>query len=246
MERRVTTGTILRESFQVFQHGFVSLLLLSLVLYTPVFLISGVLLPEMIIEQPRQIGGLWLGLSVLAVVVFANIASAALVRTVFRLLRGNPPDLLQSVRTGLRRWLPLLLAAVFSGLLVLVGLAFCIIPGLIAASGLYVAIPALIVERKGPLDCLHRSWDLTDRYKLSIFGVVFLLSLLGWGLQQIEVLLFSELAQQGVGNLLWLLISGGVDLVLFALQAAATTVAYHQLRTIKEGVGEEELLAVFD
>lgn len=43
-----------------------------------------------------------------------------------------------------------------------------------------------------------------------------------------------------------ILIEGGIGVLFGCLQAVASVVVYHLLRRAKEGVGLDELLAVFD
>ena len=64
--------------------------------------------------------------------------------------------------------------AFLAGLLTLLGTLACIIPGLILACIFFVAVPATMVERAGPIEALKRSAELTTGHRLPIFGAMFL------------------------------------------------------------------------
>lgn len=78
----------------------------------------------------------------------------------------------------LRRFWALLGIAIVSGLIIAVGCIAVVIPGVIAATGLFVATPGLMIESLGVGDALSRSWDMTRGNRWRVFRVLFVLILL--------------------------------------------------------------------
>ncbi len=72
-----------------------------------------------------------------------------------------------SWREILRRALPRMpvaaLTAVITGLVFLVGLAACLLPGLFVAIAFGLAVPAVYLERQGAFGAITRSWELVPR-----------------------------------------------------------------------------------
>jgi Uncharacterised protein family (UPF0259) len=147
------------------------------------------------------------------------------------------------------RLLPKLVAiAVLATLVILVGLILLIVPGIIFAVGLTVAVPVFLVERKGIVDSMHRSAELAAGNR----GRVFLLLLLYW-LIWFAFWAGLELAF-GAEATAW---SGGPPTVAAIASALATGAAtliwgvmaaslYIELRTVKEGANPDSLAVIFE
>jgi hypothetical protein len=177
---------------------------------------------------------------------------AVVTLAVFRVLSGRSPGWSESVRQGLSR-LPLALA---TGLCVVLGLAlpFVIILAfaptfgvlaVIAAISLgclwFVAVQAAVVEGVRPLRALGRSVKLTDGALRRIFGIAFLV----YAVPEVAMILLrgGDRAMYSVSELC---IESAFGALFGALQAVVSVVLYCALRKAKEGVGLDELLAVFD
>lgn len=254
----VTTGTMLQETFRLFGRGSGTLLGISLVVYSPVLLGS---LSFFVVDYPQGLDSL---VQYAAGLFIGPVATAALVHAVFQLARDREPGIADSLRAAVARiWavlgLSLLLTMVF-----VAGWMMCCVPGVVAYVGLFVAMPVLMVERAKVSKTFDRSWFLTGDYKLMTFGVALILFLLKMALGAVlgvtvalamaslgtdsglpaEAPLGQQLPQWFRGA--FLLAGLMVEVPLAALSATAATVAYRQLRQTKEGLGEEELLSVFD
>ncbi len=180
---------------------------------------------------------------IMSYVLLVPLASAAVIRGVYRHLRG------QNVRfddcwQGLGRlWLRLLLVSILVGLATGVGYMLCLIPGLIAQAGLFVSVPALVVEDTGVGDALDRSWKLTDGHRLRIFFIV-----LGLGLISLLVQFFvgklvgSSIISAQAGQILIQVFQS----LLTAFEAVVAGVVYFDLRQLREGLDLDDLASVFD
>jgi hypothetical protein len=258
-----SVGGVLSRSFSIWRANFVSFFLIAAIVHAPALALDfahalGVTsLSEVLVTWTSMLLSVLLGL----------VTTGALAFGVIEQLNGRHASVGTCIATGLRRiWtligLSFLLLLIFGGLGIVVVFGGGLVGGLFAFISqllgviviaivivvplaamycrLYVAAPAAVVEKAGAVESLTRSGHLTLGLRKRIFAIVFLMSLVMIG-----------------GTLL---ISLGLDeqpllqailLALFttawgALSSTACAVTYHDLRVIKDGVGAEELAAVFD
>jgi hypothetical protein len=242
-----STGSILGQTFSIFFANLLPFLLISLVIVLPLFFglyfLAASLLaraaPTQTAATQQLIGALvLLGATVLA----SPFATAALTYGVFQEMRGKPGTVIDCLRVGLASLLPVIFVALLQGLLVGVGFLFCIVPGLIVAAMLAVSVPAAVEERPGILGALQRSAYLTEGYRGAVFGVLFVIGAIN---QAFEVILGKTFAgPAAAGNLL--VFEAGKQLLIATLSATAAAVMYYRLRSIKESIGVEDLVSIFD
>ncbi len=108
---------------------------------------------------------------------------------------------------------------------------------------LWVVIPAAVIERPGVIDSLSRSAELTKGYRWQIFGIIVILTVVT--LVAAFAIAFAIIVSDAGPTILVL---GNLIITAFftALGAVISAVGYHDLRVVKEGVGIEEIAAVFD
>lgn len=163
---------------------------------------------------------------------------------------GKTTTLGDAFDVGVRMFLPLLGLAIVAGLGTLLGYILLIVPGVILTVLWSVAAPVVVVEKRGVLESLQRSRDLTRGHRWSVFGLMVIYVALAWLIGA----LVSGLTIATGGTLaggspnMWVnLISGPVVNVLSGVIASAAVAAlYYELRSAKEGAGPEVLAAVFD
>ncbi len=230
-------GTTLRTTFSVYFSNLVPILALSALAYLPVALM-GWLLRDGLYTQPQE------PLSFLGFLLVATICTqlevALITVGVFRVLRGGKVAVGESVRTGFRRAPVAFLTAVIVGCLTIVGGVACLVPGIILAMMLAVAVPVAIVESKGAFDALGRSRELTKGNRWSIFAVYLCAGLvMNVPVAVAGFFLRSNLTAYTVWNI-------GTGWITGAFQAVLACVLYYQLRVAHEDVDLADLAAVFD
>ena len=161
-------------------------------------------------------------------VILLVFAQGATVTGTHRLLQGSNFGLLVSMRLTWQRLPTLLGTAFLSGILVLLGLAALVVPGLMAIALLYLALPACMIERTDMVESLEHSGQLTEGYRWPILGL-FLLTLLpivGLGAVTGDFAHAPVTVMQVLGQ--------EAGMMLFSMLAAVTaTAAFGRLREIR-------------
>ena len=154
---------------------------------------------------------------------------------------GRRPEWQPSLATAARRAPAVFAMSVAVGLGLLVGFTALVIPAIFLGVRWSVALPALLLERRGPFAAIGRSWSLVGGFWWKCFGTVFVAYLLvivlsfatGAVLGAVLALLASTDSFLGIS--LQELVTVGVELFALPLLAAVTLVLYVDLRVRKEG-----------
>ena len=182
---------------------------------------------------------LWASLSG---VLSTSLLGAALSYGTIMEMRGRRAGIMQCVRAGLMRAVPVLAVALLVGMAAGLPTLVLNLPGVIIGIFvmimLYVAIPVAVVEQSGVLSSLARSRELTSGFRLPIFGLLMLLG----AIALVVGMSIQELLQAGPeGELLYV---GGVfatQVVVAIVSAVMAAVCYNELRRIKESVSLDAL-----
>ena len=109
----------------------------------------------------------------------------------------------------------------------------------------WVALPAVVVGKTGPIISLGRSQALTKGRRWEVLSV-----LVVWFVILFVVVVLTDLMIGSLSGSLGSAASAGasslIDTVVLAMGAALAAVGYHDLRVGKEGGGSEETARVFD
>ncbi|MEX2618050.1 MAG: hypothetical protein WD767_18330 [Alphaproteobacteria bacterium] len=243
-------GAVIRRSFLVLFKNFGPFILLSLIFMLPSQFPLLLASPEPSVEAGGDV-------TVDAMVPLAtfvvhflstSLLSATLVYGTIIQLRGGHATAMESVVKGLGLLLPVIGVSLLAGLITLAGMLLLIVPGILAFTVLWVAVPAAVVERPGIVASLRRSAELTDGYRWRVLGVIAVILLISAVIEMIVVgplvaTMNHETAGMPIGATIILLI---VQAFFAALSAVTIAVSYHDLRITKEGVGTEHIAAVFD
>jgi hypothetical protein len=103
-----------------------------------------------------------------------------------------------------------------------------------------VSVPVAVEERPGIFEAMRRSTYLTDGFRWSVFGVLFVLAFMSQGLERIAGVALAENESAA------LVVSGVVSVLSVGLTATAQAVMYYRLRSIKESVDVDQIASVFD
>ena len=160
----------------------------------------------------------------------------------FQLMRDRPFTWGPAFSRGLARFFPLLGLYVCVGLGILVAMLALIVPGIILATSLYVAVPVCVLEQAGVFHSMGRSAELTKGHRWRILGILLLVifgNVLGGGLLGAVLGVTTGLMGAAIGSFIW-------NALVSAYSAIVVAVAYHDLRVLKDGIDIDRIAAVFD
>ncbi len=252
-ENAFTIGRAISRTFSTWWHHAFAFSLLSLVASLPLWavLLGGGIAPG--VGLPLDAGqgaaapglppGFWAGYA--GTLLLLLVEMGAITHGVIHHLAGKEVSLGAMTAAGVRRALPVLVVGLLCYLVVSLGFVLLIVPGVILACMLAVAIPAAVVERPGILGALHRSRALTKGKRFAVFVVFLVLLVVAMG-----VAMFSSFAlpmlTASFSPMLGGIVGAVVNLVFGTLIWVAPGVVYHDLRVAKEGIATAQLAAVFE
>jgi hypothetical protein len=195
----------------------------------------------------------------LASIIGNAVLQGAVIHATVSDLSGRRPTFGECLGTGFRFFLPLVVIGIIFGVCFVLGLFIFIVPGVLLALAWCVAAPAEVMERAGVFGSFERSAQLTRNHRGAILGLAIALLIAQWVVQS----LISGVLGIGIGvgaaatpgaadnsfqNLfVYQTITSLALATLFAsVGQAGVASVYYELRQAKEGVGAEQLAAVFD
>ena len=176
---------------------------------------------------------------VIAVALY-SLCEAMVVYVAVQAMRGRRVVLGETLAACLPRVVPVLLLSILSTILIGLASLLLLIPGLMVLTMTFVAEPACVAERRGPIASISRSAELTRGYRWQVFGLILLIMIL-----QGIVGAVIGYALRGVGGLPAQIVNAVWNAFTMAFGSVACAVVYHDLRVVKEGVDIEQIAAVF-
>jgi Membrane domain of glycerophosphoryl diester phosphodiesterase len=270
-------GHVFSLAWTVFSGNFLRFTIVAAIVLLPTLLL--VRPTTLTLANPFPNPG-WFVIAFLAMLVLYPLSQAILLHMAFQDMTGRPVKLAESTMVGLRRFFPIIgigLIVVLVLALYMVGMALAVValgqflqsPGLVVLATVigiiplfmlylmwFVAIPACVVERLGPLRSLGRSRALTKGHRWKILGMILLILIAGLivGIL-VGILVGVLLTGLGAGSALGVssvpstagqVVNLILNAILTAFLAILIAVTYHDLRVAKEGVGTEQIAAVFE
>lgn len=188
----------------------------------------------------------WVAIVLLGFLSFI-LTVGALSRLLVETYTGHTATWQESLGYASARLVPLLIAAVVAGVVLVFGYALFIVPGLFLTVAWCAVGPVLMFENVPPLRSLSRSAELVRGYWWPTFGALvaafliwlgisYLVSILLAGVQSsssIDVVLGVQAITRALGAI-----------ITYPFLAAISVVIYANLRAAKEGVHPESLVQV--
>ena len=142
-------------------------------------------------------------------------------------------------------WLEIVFTIIFMGFGVLLGLICLIVPGIFLAIAWSLAIPAAVIESKGPFDSMRRSFALTKGSRLRISVALLLISMLAYVIMLIfQLPVLAVMVIRSLQNLqivpVWLTVLNQIgsfvsSCLAVPLSTIAVSLIYYDQRVRKEG-----------
>jgi hypothetical protein len=248
-------GRVVSRTFGAIGRNWVSFFSLAVIAVTPQVILAaylgiGAMARGRAIE-PGQLFHLWgkIGIAYLAGLVLGSVLQAALVHGTVSDLNGKKASFADCLQTGLRTCLPVIGLSIVFGIALMFGLVLLVVPGVLMFLAWAVIVPVLVVEKTGVFGAFGRSAELTKGHRWAILGLALVIWLISMILGFAVMPLQSALIQPGAGFIAMapvLLIQGVISVFTTTVIATGTASVYYELRSIKEGIGPEQLAAVFD
>lgn len=183
------------------------------------------------------------------------LAQSVLVHACFKDFAGEKVSLRLSMKKALGLLLPLIGLIILYTVCVFIGFIFLIIPGVILLLGWYVCIPVLLVEKRGVIETLGRSWELTKGYKRWVLLIVIILWVISTVISVLLTLVsvpFGDpnmAAMTGGSVTFWIIYafaSAVAQAIAVLISASSVAAVYFEIRDLKEGITPESIASVFD
>jgi hypothetical protein len=190
--RPLGIGEILDGAFTIYRRHFASLFLTSLIPQVPVLVLVGVYAamagPGAAFGSAGKTPDM---AAFVAIAVLVPIGMLSLVLTMgavtqqfARAYTGTPITTGEALKKGLQRLLPMTGAYILVALMATLGMFACFVGMIVVLAACFAVAPAVMLERRGPIDSISRSWQLISGGWLEVLVVGFVVFLLqalpGW------------------------------------------------------------------
>lgn len=240
--RQFGVGRVLAVSLAIFGRNFLSFALISIIFSLPSLAIEWLLNPAFNgAPQTDQGDLLYNAVSFVADMICSGIVTGTLVYGSFQDLRGQRAGLGECISKGLATLPKVIVAAIIFGIMVGVGYALLIIPGIILTLMYWVYAPVLVVERPGIWASFTRSAALTKDNRSALFGILLVI-----GLGALAIGAVGGAVLGAVGGTAVIIGVFVIGALVGGFMAVASTVSYYSLRADKEGVEVEDIAKLFD
>ncbi|MCK7612319.1 hypothetical protein [Roseibium sediminicola] len=243
-------GVLIGESFSILFRNFLPVVLISFVPTLIGLLVSGSLVGfEAVIGFEDTVAtdaappGMQLLTSLVDTVVY-SVTTAFLVQLAYDAKLKRPMRFGRYIGPALRAIVPIMILSFAVGLMVGIAAIALIIPGLWVYAVFSVMEPAVVIEGVG-FGGLGRSAELTREYRWPILGALIPIFVY---MALIFAVAFFLVSLIGLSNGLALpvLLFAAISAIGSSLVSIFISLLYARLREIKEGVGVDQIAAVFD
>lgn len=253
-------GNVVGRGFSILFRNTVAFGTIAVVLMIPYAVVN-------VLQATGYLPGRTVGTVILELIVgfiLPQLLMAAIVFAAFQDLRGKRVGVGDAIAGGFQVIMPVVGTGITTGFAVLLSAAPAFIAAQVKMGGLqvliafalfaipiyllvlfFVAIPACVIERQGVANSIRRSVQLTRGERWRVLAVMTIVWLVGAGVLLVLGALAFAAMQAGsvLGPPVLLSLAAAF---YYALNAVMATVAYHDLRIAKEGVGTDLVARVFD
>jgi len=244
---QLDVGRVISQSFSITASNVLPFGLVGLICYLPVLFVQAILAvaPP---SQPEALIGVGIAVAV-AQALASLVLTGSLTFGVMRHLQGDPAGAGEIIQAGLSSLGRVFIVSLMVGIMTMLGLVFCIVPGVIVMCMNWVAVPVAVVEQPGSTQALSRSQDLTAGTRLPVFAVLLVIGLIVGGVGFFGSVVVAVVGEASGSPALRSVAT--IALTIFTipfecLKAASAAVGYHELRMNREGVGLDDLVRVFE
>lgn len=180
------------------------------------------------------------GVAAILGITMYQIILIAVTKAVDAVMNGQRIVLGHCLSGAVRHFMPVLAAILVTAIPILAGVLLCLLPGVCLIVLWYVVVPVIVVEGRGPIEALRRSWELVK----SQFGYVLLIVIALFAINMalgVVVAIFSVISPvlEVVGNLI-------SNALFTSLAPVFQGVVYFHLKRSLEGDPADQVADVFE
>ncbi|MBN2535268.1 MAG: hypothetical protein JXB88_20480 [Spirochaetales bacterium] len=248
--KALSFGETLDRAFNMYIDNFITLFLICMVIRIPFIFFTGNMTNQAIDAQfsenyvPLIVSSM---LMVIVSFVLSAIETGLIVNFIAHKYLGkeiNTGDFFNKIKSSL---LPLIGLSLLVGLCVILGTIALVIPGIIISFGLILSTQVLVIEKKGIIESMKRSWALTKGKKFKIFLMLLIVGIIIGILNQLSNYIMEILIKSiGLGGV-WIgaFISFFFSAVTSPFQSCIIVLIYFNSRIENEGFALEHLADQF-
>lgn len=223
--------------------------------FVPLFIIALIsAVPVIMVPQPSQAQGVEIPMETavldffvwfILLIALSTLSAALLIEFISKKYLKQKQTPKQYIQNVLLYIFPIMGLTIIQAVVVTLGFMAMIIPGIYLALALSLAVETLIIERKGIIESMKRSFFLTRGKKLEIFFVTLVLTLVSFVLEKVLDFIFSMVdpSQMAVNmetiNILF------SQALLAPLASCVFILIYFNSRIEKEGFDLEHMVEQF-
>lgn len=152
-------------------------------------------------------------LSIIIGYLYQPIYTGGLIYLIYKTVNDDQCTIAECISVSLLRWADLVIVNIISSIIIIAGLFFFLIPGLIAFARLSLAEYSVIINKLNPIKAITHSNNLTKPYTWQIIASCFLLS----GILLIfELLIQLIINKLSIGNIFISAIASLVSIILWS------------------------------
>lgn len=220
--RAFSAGDMLDGAFTLYRRNFALLFLTALLPQVPV-LVLWLVTPVLFGGAPTFTTEV-LPLLVSPYSLFAYIlVMGAVTHAAARAYAGEATTVGDALGRGLRRWFPLAIGALLSWIIIMFGIVFFIVPGLIALAMFFAVAPAIMEEDAGAVEALGRSRSLSKGARMRIllvllvaYFITMLPSIAMWMIAGVSVGMGAMLGGEAAAGTTWFMATTQAAAVLLS------------------------------
>ncbi len=235
--RLLSFGEVWGEAFNLYMDNFFPLSIIAALSYIPYFFIT---FPANA-QDPQPSDMLYFLIFIALSMMLSSLSSALMLEYVSKRYLGKSQTLSDYLNSVLPIIFPIMGLSLLIAMIVGIGMVALIVPGVFCALALSIAVEILIVERKGVMHAIARSFHLTKGEKGEIFMFTLLIMVLTFAFQQLLTMIFKALNVAQLEQLV-LMIS---QILLAPLGASIFILVYFNIRIKKEGFHLEHMVEQF-
>ena len=184
--------------------------------------------------------------------IAAAILQGALIYATIQDLNERKASVGDSLATGLRSFLPLIVVSVLFAVAFVLGCIFLVVPGVMIACAWCVSVPAVVAEGAGITGAFGRSAELTRGNRWRIFALLLIWVVLAMLVSQLinafgggPRFMASDLSNLRVSPI-YMVLTVVFGILTTMIGATGVAVLYIELRSARDGVGPKGLADIFE